>query len=377
MPITEKKITDQNGLKWNVQEYGRGFSISPAEPVPPLDVLEIPEQLEGKPVLKIQNKAFFRHTFLREIRIPDSVTELGEKAFGSCTNLETVILSENITKIPEWCFAYCESLKHIAGLAHIIHFSAYCFYRGYAGSELYLPQEICLLGSYAFSECRQLEKLTLGKIGASGIMSFSRNPRLKEVRIDKENTIIPEYMFYKCDGLEKIDLPNSITEIKRYAFAFCSSLQNFKLPASLATLGENILYGNDMSQVILPEKFENSDLGFLSAHLLVRPTISVHIKYRDIHWKDSTLKIYYGEKIKELPLHTTNCRYMVGWYQNMGWEKYPQEFWNFLEQELGEWFKTASQDARGSFDFSKPIFHDITLNAKWEVFDETWKKFSD
>ncbi len=371
MPSTEKKTADQNGLVWKVQEYGRGLSICPAEPVSLLENLEIPEKLDGKPVLKIQDKAFFHYTSLRRVCIPDSVTELGDKAFASCTNLEKVILSESLTKIPEWCFAYCENLKHIVGLEHITHFGDYCFYRGYAGNKLRLLQEIGLLGSYAFSECMQLEELSLGRVIAGGIMVFSRNFGLKEIYIAKENTVVLEYMFYKCSSLEKIDLPNSVTEIKRYAFALCPSLKSFKLPASLTALGENILYKNDMDQVVLPEKFETSDLGCINARIRVRPTVSVYVKYQDVHWKDTTLKIYYGEKIEKLPMHTTNCRCMVGWYQNMALGKYPQEFLSFLEKEFGEGVKNAIRDAGGLFDFNIPIFHDTTLHARWEVVDET------
>ena len=49
----------------------------------------------------------------KEIRIPESVTKLGNSCFSYCKNLSKIELNENITEIPEKCFYCCINLQKI------------------------------------------------------------------------------------------------------------------------------------------------------------------------------------------------------------------------------------------------------------------------
>ena len=48
---------------------------------------------------------------LKELKIPDSVTEIGDFVFRSCKNLEEISLSSNIKSIGENVFGYCNNLN--------------------------------------------------------------------------------------------------------------------------------------------------------------------------------------------------------------------------------------------------------------------------
>ena len=73
----------------------------------------IPEKLDGKPVTRIEDRAFSGCTSLESVTIPDSVTELGEYAFSYCTSLKSVTIPDSVTELGERAFLDCESLKEI------------------------------------------------------------------------------------------------------------------------------------------------------------------------------------------------------------------------------------------------------------------------
>lgn len=64
-------------------------------------------------ITKIEAQAFSRCAYLKEIVIPDSVTEIGDEILYSCSALESVTLSKNITKIPTGMCSKCSALKYI------------------------------------------------------------------------------------------------------------------------------------------------------------------------------------------------------------------------------------------------------------------------
>ena len=81
---------------------GRGFKA------------EVPEQIDGKPVVKVEKKAFLSRKTLREIRLPESVQEIGEWAFAYCSNLETVHFPKGKLELGRALFLDCEKLKMIS-----------------------------------------------------------------------------------------------------------------------------------------------------------------------------------------------------------------------------------------------------------------------
>ena len=123
--------------------------------------------------------AFAYCELLEEIAIPNSVVNIGGGLFSNCHSLNDVKLSANIKIIPEACFYSCQSLKKIE-LPHVVHISqnafAYCNMlnlielsealetigaNAFLGciniSEIHLPLSLKYIGSYAFQHCKGLK----------------------------------------------------------------------------------------------------------------------------------------------------------------------------------------------------------------------------
>src|SRR5688572_18487691 len=76
----------------------------------PGGALAIPATINGLPVTRIGNYAFYYNTSLTSVTIPNSVTLIGDYAFGGCTNLTNVTIGNGVTYIGEAAVFACTSL---------------------------------------------------------------------------------------------------------------------------------------------------------------------------------------------------------------------------------------------------------------------------
>ncbi len=74
------------------------------------DTVEIPAQIEGKPVEKIAAEAFIANTGIKNIVIPNGVLSIEDNAFSQCTSLLSVTIPQSITSISPLAFEGCDKL---------------------------------------------------------------------------------------------------------------------------------------------------------------------------------------------------------------------------------------------------------------------------
>ena len=135
---------------------------------------------------------FRKYLYLTELRLPDTITWIGNYDFCGCSGLTKIILPDTITWIGNGAFYGCSGL-----------------------TELRLPDTLTEIGEYAFSRC-------------SG---------LTELRLPETLTKIEQYAFQGCSGLTKLSLPGTLTKIGRGAFYDCSGLTELRLPGLIISLG--------------------------------------------------------------------------------------------------------------------------------------------
>ena len=187
-------------------------------------VWEFPAEIDGKPVLKIEqlhpDDASFSNTTTKEIIIPEGVEEINY-AFVSYFALEKVTLPESLKKISWSCFRGCSALKEInlpEGL-EVIDYDAFSYCK--ALEAVKIPDSVTELGKQAFFNCTSLKEVTLG----AGI---------------KE---IPDSAFDECMALTSIVIPEGVERIGEYAFD--GSLKTVTLPKSLTYVDRSgFIFGN-------------------------------------------------------------------------------------------------------------------------------------
>ncbi len=73
--------------------------------------VQVPQTLEGLPVTSIGKKAFLSKKFLRRLRLPDTVGEIGDWAFAYCDGLEEISLPCGDIRFGKSVFLECGRLK--------------------------------------------------------------------------------------------------------------------------------------------------------------------------------------------------------------------------------------------------------------------------
>ena len=75
--------------------------------------VEIPAEIEGKPVRVIRDGAFRFKNTIKSVRIPESVRLIETRAFDYCTALESVELCEGVETFGDFVFNQCIKLEKI------------------------------------------------------------------------------------------------------------------------------------------------------------------------------------------------------------------------------------------------------------------------
>ena len=75
--------------------------------------VEIPAEINGKPVTTIDGDCFFSCRNMKSILLPDSIIEIGVQAFAMCKGLAEIELPDSITTIGKFAFRDCTGLKKI------------------------------------------------------------------------------------------------------------------------------------------------------------------------------------------------------------------------------------------------------------------------
>ena len=264
-------------------------------------------------VTEIRNGAFSHCENLRSVSVPGSVKALGRDAFGDCKRLKSVKLGEGLETLGYFAFAYCGKLEKINLPGSLTSFGVNPFLgcdklktvtlakdhptlkmvknvlfdrsgetllwypsrltaKSYAipdGTKTIAPQafhfgkfrtitvpdSVTEIGSYAFSECKNLRQIDLpDSVTVLGNNAFEQCSSLTKAVLPNSLTELPEALFYCCDRLETVVLPDGIPEITRMMFMGCSAMETLALPDSVAVIGQSAFsWCESLKSLVLPE----------------------------------------------------------------------------------------------------------------------------
>lgn len=109
--------------------------------------LEVPEKIDGKPVISIGENAFEGKN-VSVLILPGSVSDIGMAAFRNCKNLISVILtSEKDLNIGNYAFSGCSALEtvYFAGDIHGLSIGSHAFHNCRSLTGFYLPDSLASL----------------------------------------------------------------------------------------------------------------------------------------------------------------------------------------------------------------------------------------
>ena len=213
-----EKTADEKDFTYTV-ENGQATvaSYTPSGEISPK--LIIPSTLGGYPVVHIGKGAFYELKNIKEIVLPDSVTDIGTSAFWGCTELTSITIPDSVTSIGDCAFWGCTGLMSVTIPDSVTSIGSEAFY-GCAGlTSVTIPDSVTSIGSEAFYGCA----IKVATIPASAISSIPN--RALETVVITSGSSIPSWAFRDCTGLTSVTIPDSVTDISDSAFVGCTNLQ--------------------------------------------------------------------------------------------------------------------------------------------------------
>lgn len=162
-------------------------------------------------IKRIGEYSFFACKSLKELIIPDSVTEIADLACAS-SGVVKLQLSNSLENIKYRAFEYCHSLENVV-----------------------IPDSVKEIGVEAFEGCDNLKYVKTGKnLNNIGDSAFRDCPLLENVELSQGSEVV-ERMAFVRSGIKKLTLPDSVTEIQYHAF-YTDTLEDVNCPKNLKKL---------------------------------------------------------------------------------------------------------------------------------------------
>lgn len=209
--------TDANGVTWTCSVGSDGTATITGATGYGTEVT-VPDMVRdgAQPYITTAlSNTFNGATKITKVKLPETVTKIGDYSFQGCTNFVTLEGTENVTNIGLRAFKGCSSLTAIN-----------------------IPQ-VTTVNQEVFENCSSLTAVNMPSVSVIGYQSFADCDSLKLVDLPKV-TSIGKNAFCNCSSLETVNLP-MVTSIGNYAFKN-TRIINVSLPATLQSLGCGAFY---------------------------------------------------------------------------------------------------------------------------------------
>ena len=207
--------------------------------------LEIPEEIEGMPVVEIAECAFENNDKLLYLKLPKGNIKLGKRFCSGCVALMVVDLSGSVTALPASAFEGCVNLSVVYGMSSVTEIGDQVFADCTSLASFKTPADLQSIGAESFRGCTSLASIelpeTLTSIGESAFWGCSS----LAVAIINGNASLPRYAFLNCISLSEIVLGDNVEAIGEEAFRGCSALYTFRAGKNFKTVADYAFHGCD------------------------------------------------------------------------------------------------------------------------------------
>lgn len=256
--------------------------------------VEIPAEIDGVAVTRIEHSAFSQCENLSKVTIPESVTEIGSYAFSSCPSLTSIVIPSGVTLLSNGMFKDCTGLADVTLSSGMTQIDTAAFNGCTALTSLHIPAQLTDISLSALYGCTAFAEFTVdvdNPVYASenGVLlskdgtvllcypqakpdtsytmpdtittitpnAFNQNQVLAEVAFSANLTLIQQEAFKGCTGLTSLSFPEGLETIESAAFSGCSALTSVTFPGTLTLLKSSAFSEcTSLTAATLPEGLE-------------------------------------------------------------------------------------------------------------------------
>jgi hypothetical protein len=194
--------------------------------------------------MEIQAYAFNGCAKLTVIENIENISVLGDYAFSACSSLTSFTVPTNLTILGNGTFKDCTALQNVDLHAQLTNIGTECFRGCTSLVSVDIPAGVTEISYGLFADCASLTSVIVAHNSALKTIAyyaFYHCPALTTVRFgaNSQLSLIDAFAFEYCTSLEKIVIPQSVTEFGRDPFAHCDNVtiycQAQSMPASWAS----------------------------------------------------------------------------------------------------------------------------------------------
>lgn len=245
LPVTQDIIlyarwkAPTEGLAYTLINNGTAYSVAKGN-AGDNELIIIPSTHNNLPVISIDYQGFLNCQNLKNIIIPDTITEIEAMAFNGCTLLEGINLSEGITTIGDTAFQGCTSLVEISFPDTLVNIGTQAFFNtAWFDSQ---PDGMIYAGKVAYrfkgAMAPNTEITILHGTKSIAASAFEGCYNMSIINIPEGVVTIGNYAFYNCTGLTDVNIPGSVVYIGNFAFQNCTNLETVTISENIAEIGE-------------------------------------------------------------------------------------------------------------------------------------------
>ena len=274
---------------------------------------------EGKEykVTSIVNSAFQGCMAINSVKIPESVSIIGESAFRNCINLTSISLPNSIYSISDYLLYGCTGLTTVT-----------------------IPNSVTSIGNEAFSGCTGLTSVTIpNSVTSIGNAVFYNCMELKSIVFPEGLTKISDRICFGCGKLESVTIPDKVTAIGYDAFS-CTGLKSIIIPNSVETISNSLSHNYYLKDVFIGSNVKDIYRGSFEQTELKKIQVSEDNPYFDSRdscnaiVETATNTIIKGAGIPNFPKSVTK----------IGGEAY-MENQDIIDLEIPEWIDSIGWGA--------------------------------
>lgn len=194
-------------------------------------------------VRTIGRRAFEKQTGMTSVTLPEGLDTIGNYAFNYCSSLGSINIPSTVRMIGKWAFSDAfkpngSAVMTIADAPVSIGSNAFAYSNLGA---INLGSSTTSIGERAFIRCEKLDSIivppSVTYIGP-GAFCYNYNGRLKKVTLPEGIDTIRFETFHGCTKLQEVNIPSTVVYIDTMAFTECSKIKHWTLPAGLAGIGQ-------------------------------------------------------------------------------------------------------------------------------------------
>lgn len=195
---------------------------------------------------------FWGATLPEEFVIPATIDSIGENAFWG-TNIKSADLT-NVKSLGTYAFIECKSLEKVVLGSLLDTIPADCFESCVKLKDINFPSTLKGIGKFAFNECQALDSIVVpeGVTTLAGYC-FGKCEGAKKAVIPESVTSLGDGVLGACTGLKSVQLPSHLTELPEFILGYCAGLKEYEVGDNVEKIGnEAFTYCLGLEKITLP-----------------------------------------------------------------------------------------------------------------------------